>query len=51
MRIRTGLGILICCCAGLAASLLRTASATPGLPHGPKPSGPGHAGGPSPARS
>src|SRR5258708_11916637 len=30
-------------------ALLRTTSATPDLPHGPGPSGPGHAGGPRPA--
>jgi hypothetical protein len=30
-------------------ALLRTASATPDLPHGPGPGGPGHAGSPSPA--
>ena len=32
-------------------ALLRTASATPNLLHGPGSGGPGHAGGPSPARS
>jgi hypothetical protein len=32
-------------------ALLRTASATPDLPHGPGPGGPGHAGRPSPAHS
>jgi len=50
MRIRNGLGVLICCCAGIAAC---TAAPT-GLP-GPRrpgqPGGPGHTAKPSPSHS